>query len=440
MSRTQPILSVLLLAAACGGDNATTPDAPSQPPADAPPPDPCGGVTPTQLRTDLTWFADNRATLTSWLDSAGCKSAGYDATHKPVALWDWDNTVSKNDFGDAITYYFIAHGKVLQPGNQDWANSSPYLTTAAKTALTAACGTTVAAGMPLPTDTPAYSDCADEMLSIYDNETTRAGVAAWDYTMVNQRRLEPAFAWTPQLMAGYTHDQVQQFAQDALATELAAAQDATQTIGTTVENGWLRIYDQQKDLIAAARSRGYDVWIITASPQDMIAVGAQMVGVPADHVIGIRSMTDSAGKLLITFEGCGDVPDGQNQLIPYIQGKRCYVNKVAFGDTSATAFQRRLDGQRQFFASGDSDSDVEFLRDAHYKLAINRNKSDLMCHAYYSEHDTWRVNPMFIEPKAAKTSAYPCSSTSAIDEKGNALPSRDEGGNIIPDQMDSAHP
>ena len=49
--------------------------------------------------------------------------------------------------------------------------------------------------------------------------------------------------------------------------ELAAADPTTQTIGTTVENGWLRIYDQQKDLIAAAKSRGYDVWIITASPR-----------------------------------------------------------------------------------------------------------------------------------------------------------------------------
>ena len=45
----------------------------------------------------------------------------------------------------------------------------------------------------------------DEILYVYDNETTRAGAKAWNQG--NQRRLEPAFAWTPQLMAGYTEAQ-----------------------------------------------------------------------------------------------------------------------------------------------------------------------------------------------------------------------------------------
>jgi phosphoserine phosphatase len=403
---------------------------------DAPPVNACA-TTPTQLRTDLAWFGDNRATLTAWLDSVGCQSPTYDASHKPVALWDWDNTISKNDFGDAITYWFIAKGKVLQPDNQDWRKSNPYFTDAAVAALTAACGVTVAAGQPFPAPSSTNHDCADEMLSIYDTETTRAGAAA--FTAANARRYEPAFAWTPQLLSGYTHAEVQAEVQAMLTQELGAAMDATQTIGTTVENGWLRIYDQQKDLIAAAQSRGIDVWIISASPQDVIGTAAQMVGVPFDHVIGIRSMTDSAGKLLPTFEGCGPYADGQTSIIPYIQGKRCYVNKIVYGETT-NALLRRPDGQRQVFAAGDSDSDVEFLRDATYKLAINRNKADLMCHAYYNEHDTWRVNPMFIEPKAAKATPYPCSTTVFVDETGASLPTRDEGGNIIPDQDDAVHP
>jgi phosphoserine phosphatase len=432
------LLAIALLAA-CSSDpkQQPTPDAPEPPTPDAPP-QPVNNCdqTPSDLRTDLAWFGNNRATLTTWLDEAGCKSAAYDKSHKPVALWDWDNTISKNDFGDGITYWFIANGKVLQPPSQDWGQTSPYLTTDAKTALTAACGTTIAAGQPLPTNTSAYANCADEILSIYDNETTRGGLAAFS-AAPNARRLEPAYAWTPQLMAGYTHAEVQGFTAQMLTQMMSAAQDATQTIGTTSENGWLRIYDQQKDLIHAAQTRGYDVWIITASPQDVIGTAAQMVGVAADHVIGIRSMTDSAGKLLYTFEGCGDVADGQNQIIPYIQGKRCYVNKVAFGDTGAVAWERRLD--RQFFASGDSDSDVEFLRDAKYKLAINRNKADLMCHAYNNERGTWLVQPMFIEPKAAKTAAYACS-TAFADELGAAGAARDEGGNRMPDQTDSVHP
>jgi phosphoserine phosphatase len=252
--------------------------------------------------------------------------------------------------------------------------------------------------------------------------------------------MEPAFAWTPQLMAGYTHAEIQQFTTDEITAELAAPMDTTQTIGTTTGlNGWLRLYDQQKDLIAVAQSRGYDVWIITASPQDVIGTIAPMVGIAADHVIGIRSLTDANGKLTYTFEGCGDVPDGKAEVIPHIQGKRCYVNKVVFGATGADAWRRRPDGQRWVFAAGDSDSDVEFLRDATYKLAINRNKADLMCHAYDDENDTWRVNPMFIEPKAALATAYGCD-TAFLDEASTSSATRDEGGNPIANQADTVHP
>ncbi len=435
--RNQIASTLLLVATACGGDN-NLPESPDSSPPDVPPTVDACDTAPSALRTDLPWFGDNLPTLTGWLDSRGCKSTGYDKEHRPIALFDWDNTISKNDFGDALTYYFVSHGLVLQPPSQDWKQTNPYLTATAVTALTAACGTTVQAGQRLPTDTLAGAPCADEILSIYDNETTRAGAPA--FIAANARRYEPAFAWTPQLMAGYTHAEIQQDTTAAITAMLAAPVDATQTIGTTVENGWLRIYDQQKDLIHAAQTRGYDIWIITASPQDVIGTAAQMVGVPFDHVIGIRSMTDANGKLLYTFEGCGPYPDGQTELIPFIQGKRCFVNKVAFGDTTVDAIERRPDGERQVFAAGDSDSDVEFLRDADFKLAINRNKSDVMCHAYNNERDSWRINPMFIEPKLAKTSPYPCATTGATDEAGLKVASRDEAGNIIADQADSAHP
>ena len=437
-------LALFLALAACGGDDhPATPDGPVAPMPDAPvtPMTACEqlGVTPAALRTDLAWFGTNRADLTGWIDSAGCASPGFDTAHKPIAVFDWDNTISKNDFGDAITYWFIANGKVLQPQDRDWTHSSPYLTTAARAALNAACDALAAPGQPLPTNTTAGANCADEILWIYDNEETRAHAPA--FLPANARRLEPDFAWTPQLMAGYTHAEVQQFTTTMMTAMLAAAPDTTQPIGSTMgENGWLRIYDQQKDLIAALHSRGYDVWIITASPQDVIATAAAMVGVPADHVIGIRSMVDASGKLTTSFEGCGGVPDGQHDIIPYIEGKRCYVNKVVFGATGATAWERRPDGQRWVLAAGDSDSDVEFLRDATYKLALNRNKGDLMCHAYYNENDSWRVNPMFIEPKAARTSPYPCSTSTFTNEDGTTGPSRDEGGNVIPDQQDVAHP
>ena len=441
----KPSVSLALYLAAtlgsigCGDDitEQPTPDAPDQPLPDAPVVDPCQ---PTTLRTDLAWYGTNRATLSTWLDSRGCKSPGYSATAKPIALFDWDNTVVKNDVGDALTFYMIAQGKVLQPPNQDWKLTNKFMTNDGALALTAACGTTVAAGQPLPTQTVAGAACANEMLSMYiDNKTTTNLIA---FSGHNYRRMEPTYAWTPQLMAGYTHAEVAQLALASTTPMFAAAVGATQTVGTRTDlNGYLRIYDQIKDVILATQSRGYDVWVITASPQELVGALAPMVGVAADHVIGIRSLTDSAGKLTYSFEGCGPVAPGQD-MISYIEGKRCWVNKVIFGDTTAAAINRRspADRARMAFGAGDSDTDIEFLRDSQYKLVLNRAKTELMCFAYRNEGDTWRVNPMFILPRAMRTTPFPCSTTACKDAGGIGMPCRDDANVVIPDQVDTVHP
>ncbi|HEY5951492.1 MAG TPA: hypothetical protein VIV40_38625, partial [Kofleriaceae bacterium] len=247
MSKNVIALCVLVGAAACGDDGSPAqPDAHVTPMADAavdsPPQVTCQAKS---LRTDLTWAGNNRTDLNNWLASRGCNSAGYDAAKKPVALFDWDNTISKNDFGDAVTFWLVANDKIRQPPLQDWTKTSGYMTAAGAAALTAACGTTVAAGDVLPTST--NTACANEILSMYiDNVTTGAqtAFAGHDY-----RTMEPTYAWTAQLMAGYTDAEVQAFATAAITPQLGNAEGSTQTIGTrTGLNNWLRIYDQSKDL------------------------------------------------------------------------------------------------------------------------------------------------------------------------------------------------
>lgn len=427
-------LFLLVGAAACGDDG--TPMNP-QPDASQPTPDaavdspPMSTCTPKALRTDLAWAGTNRQTLDSWLASKGCNSPGYDPNKKPVALFDWDNTVSKNDFGDAITFWLVTNNKIIRPAA--WTDTSGYMTAAGATALGTACDSLAAVGQPLPTST--NSACANEILSMYIDNVTTGGQTA--FAGHNYRTMEPTYAWTAQLMAGYTDAEVQQFATAAIMPQLAAAEGTTQTIGTrTGLNGWLRIYDQSKDLIDAAKSQGYDVWVITASPQPVIQAFAPMAGVAADHVIGIRTTKDSAGKRTYAFEGCGGVADGTQAVISYMAGKRCWVNKVVYGDTTANAWLRRPDGQRQVFAAGDSDTDIEFMRDATYRLVVDRNKTELMCNAFYNANDTWRVNPMFILPRAKKTTPYPCSTTGFKSENGTGIPMRDDANNVIPNQLE----
>src|SRR5205085_12208064 len=199
------ILSLLLSLTGCG-DNADVVTNPEPGPAPEAVLQPAPSLAdkkvcaPTELRADLAWFGQNRETLTTWMDSAGCESSGYKHNKPPVALFDFDNTILKNDIGDAITFHLIKHDKVLQPPNQDWKKTSKYMTDAGAAALTAACGTTVAAGQPLTTST--NLGCADEMLSMYIDNKTRGGATA--FAGQNFRRMEPTYAWTAQLAAGYT--------------------------------------------------------------------------------------------------------------------------------------------------------------------------------------------------------------------------------------------
>src|SRR4051812_31822976 len=123
---------LFLVGAACGDDQHSnqTPDAAAPMPDAAPMLNGCQklGLTPSTMDSALAWHGTNRADISTWLDKAGCASASFDPSHRPIATFDWDNTISKNDFGDAITFFMIKNGKVVQPPNHDWHATSAYMT------------------------------------------------------------------------------------------------------------------------------------------------------------------------------------------------------------------------------------------------------------------------------------------------------------------------
>lgn len=90
------------------------------------------------------------------------------------------------------------------------------------------------------------------------------------------------------------------------------------------------------------------------------------------------------------------------------------------------------------FAAGDSDTDVEFLKDATaLKLVLNRNKKELMCNPYGNAGGTWLINPMFIAPRAQMAGTYACSTSACKDAAGKSGPCSDENGKVIPDHTDT---
>src|SRR5689334_13782896 len=103
MSQTK--LESLLLAGAIALAGCTDDIAAGEPAAPAA----SGSCYPLEMRNDFPWYGTNSDKVTGWLDAKGCKSAAYDPAQRPVALFDWDNTILKGDIGDAITFHVIAH-------------------------------------------------------------------------------------------------------------------------------------------------------------------------------------------------------------------------------------------------------------------------------------------------------------------------------------------
>ncbi|MEV5974904.1 haloacid dehalogenase-like hydrolase [Streptomyces sp. NPDC051921] len=391
---------------------------------------PAGPPRCPSLTVSEGWYGDNKARIEDLL-AARCATKAPRG-EKPVAVFDWDNTVIKNDVGDATFYWLLRNDRIRPPRHGDWTTTSRYLTAEAADALGAACPTGVRT-LPTSSDTP----CADELLSVYGTGATTGGRTA--FAGHDHRRMEPQYAWLAQLVRGWTASEVRSFAAAARAENLAAAQGATQQVGSKQVTGWVRYYAQQRDLIHALQGAGFDVWIVSASPEPVVDVWARGVGVDPSHAIGIRNTTEH-GRLTSHLKGCGSVRDGEDRMITYIDGKRCWINQEIFGVHGPAAERVQPAARRQVFAAGDSDTDVSFLRDATgLRLVLNRNKNELMCRAYDNSDGRWIVNPMFIDPKKPKPTPYPCATAGYTAADGTAEPVRRADGSVVPDQQDRVY-
>ncbi|MCF3134814.1 haloacid dehalogenase-like hydrolase [Streptomyces olivochromogenes] len=376
------------------------------------------------------WQSDNRAHLQQVIDDHGT-CAGPDRRPRPVAAFDWDNTVTKNDVTDATLSWALRHDALLRPAR--WKDTSAWLTDAADRALTEACGTGVRA--PLPTS--ARPRCTDEILEIREHATTTSGAPAFAGTW-NHRRTVPQYAWIPQLFAGRTPAELSAYARAARREALAAPVGATRVLGTHTVPAYVRYYDQMRDLIRTLRRAGFTVYIVSAGAEPITEVWSRGVGIDAAHTVAIRSVLDRHGRLTTRTEGCGGLPATRGEAIPYIDGKRCWINQEVYGIHGAAAWQRRPPTHRPVLAAGDADTDVTFVGDATgAHLVVNRNKPELMCRAYDDADGHWLVNPMFIDPLPRRTDPYPCSTSAYTAPDGSHGPLRRPDGSVLPDLFDA---
>lgn len=383
------------------------------------------------LAADPGWYGDNRDRINAMINQLGsCGKPGSVSHTAPLALFDWDNTMIRNDIGRATFFWVVRNAKVRQPAGGDWSTTSTFLTPPAAAALAAACGSLAPAGQPLPTDGP-DTGCADELVSIYSNGETRSHAPA--FAGYNHRRFKPVDAWLVQLLAGWTDADITGFAAAARQQNLDAPQNAEQTVGSTRQVGWVRYYTQMRDLVGTLRDNGFDVRVISASPELVVRVWAADVGVTADRVMGV--LTDHDGDRVTPHLAlCGGEPS-----MPFNEGKRCRVNEQVLGIQGAAAFEPVPETRRQVFAAGDSDGDVTFVSDATaLRLALNRNQIELMCRAYANADGRWLINPTFINP-LPQGPPYPCATQGFDTPDGGQAELRQADGSAVAEQQDRVH-
>ena len=388
-----------------------------------------------QLSKRLDWYGTNRARLQHVIDEQGsCSHPDRPPRNVPVAAFDWDNTLTKNDVTTATLAWALRHNKILRP--ESWSQVNKWLTDHAAQALTAACGTDVPVGAPLLTAT--NDACADEIIEIRQEARTMDGHDAFAGEW-NHRRTVPEYAWVPQLLAGHTPGEVTRYARQARAEALARPVGSSQTVGTHTIPAYVRYYPQMRDLVHTLQQAGIETYVVSAGFEPITEGWSPGVGIDAEHTIGIRSVLRN-GEITTRNEGCGGEPASRGETIPYKQGKRCWINQEIFGIHGPDAWQRQPPGQRIILGAGDSDTDVSFVRDAtSAHLVINRNEDEIMCRAYDNRDGRWIINPMFIEPNGPRVEPYPCSSTGYVTPDGGKAPVRRADGSVIPDQQDTVH-
>jgi hypothetical protein len=71
----------------------------------------CDAPAVRHLDPQNAWYGDNRERIDAMLDDIGAAPA-----QRTVAVFDWDNTIIKNDVGDATMFWMLRHEQAAAAG------------------------------------------------------------------------------------------------------------------------------------------------------------------------------------------------------------------------------------------------------------------------------------------------------------------------------------
>ena len=329
------------------------------------------------------WAPLNASRIQAVVAQCGKDSPSYNATRKPYAVFDWDNTSIMNDCQEALLMYQInnlafrftadAFSRVIRQDLPDGPlkKENGYATVDGKPVSVQDLADDVATDYAWLRAEEAKGKSLDALRQMAQFQDFRAKLYFMYDAICDAYPIEVGYKWVLYLLANQTQAEVAALAQasndnglgDALKkVKYVSPQELPGKAGIVAASHFhgLRIHEEIRALMHTLRAEGFDVYVSTASLDDVVRVFAGYpnygYGVPPENVIGLRLEVENGNY----------------------QPRYCKNWHFNWGPGKTLGIQNALVSKKGYgpaFVLGDSDGDAWMLRDfADTRLGIIVNR------------------------------------------------------------------
>ncbi|MED4753199.1 haloacid dehalogenase-like hydrolase [Brevibacillus choshinensis] len=343
-------------------------------------------VSDAQVLDKGKWAPATYQAVNELITKHGVKSPSYNPDKKPYVVFDWDNTSIMNDTEEALFVYQINHlaykltpeefGKVIRTNVPEGPFADGYKSADGKQVTLDAIAADLESdykflyenykglkgtkSLEEVTATESFLDFRTKLFFLYEaiNETHSTSIG---------------YPWVLYLFTNMTVDEVHKLAESSNDVALGMAiQTETWTspkalagkagVVTASHTTGLRLTSEVGNLMNTFRSNGIDVYVVSASLEDVVRVFATLpkygYNLPSENVIGMRLAIENG---LITNKYQANYP------ITVGHGKTEVIQSV---------LEKRY-GHGPIFIAGDSNGDFEMMteqKSVKLALVVNRVK------------------------------------------------------------------
>lgn len=301
------------------------------------------------------WEPDVRNHLLELIATYGKEGEKYDPAKPPVVVFDFDNTCIRGDIGRAF-YDRMVRERRIRFSDAVW-KAVPE----DKRAVIRAAWNQVNA---LPEDQRDDSTAMKTFRKL-------AHQAYW--SLCHETPADRCYPWQVRFYAGYEPSKLNRLAYDVINEELKRPLGSEQIRtgpddpSPAITSTGIRIHAEIRELMFELRRNGFEVYIVTAGPQWVVAGAARHFAVASEYVIGMRTKIKD-GKLT-------------SQIDP----------PPTFKEGKVQAIQKYI-GVQPVLALGDSWTDADMLSYAKHAVLIDRGYADLKEKAVQAG---WWIQPPF---------------------------------------------